>query len=142
MHPRIHLQYAHARTTDDQWNLFSLKSRTFGLWQTNWADKFCWPNYQRPFWYNESHVQVFHYSTIISTRRYATFQTFIWDWDLNLGHKESGIYHSCVRSPCLMVSFAIKNTTHNRWFVLGERPLEIFFSIHIFHNFWLELNKL
>ena len=29
-----------ARTTDSQWSLFALKSRTFGLGQTNWADKF------------------------------------------------------------------------------------------------------
>ena len=29
-----------ARTTDAQWSIFSLKSRTFGLEQTNWADKF------------------------------------------------------------------------------------------------------
>jgi hypothetical protein len=28
------------RTTDTQWSLFPLKSRTFGLGQTNWADKF------------------------------------------------------------------------------------------------------
>ena len=28
------------RTTDAQWSLFSLKSRAFGLGQTNWADKF------------------------------------------------------------------------------------------------------
>ena len=27
-------------------------------------------------------------------------QTFIWDWDLNLGHKELGIQPSCVRGPC------------------------------------------
>jgi hypothetical protein len=27
------------RTMDEQWNLFSLKSRTFGLGQTNWANK-------------------------------------------------------------------------------------------------------
>jgi hypothetical protein len=27
-------------TTDAQWSLFSLKSRYFGLGQTNWADKF------------------------------------------------------------------------------------------------------
>ena len=50
------------------------KSQTFGLGQTNWADKF-WgifryfrPNYQQPFWYSESLVHVFHYSTIISTK--------------------------------------------------------------------------
>ena len=29
-----------ARTTDEQWSLLSLKSQTFGLGQTNWADKF------------------------------------------------------------------------------------------------------
>ena len=29
-----------ARTTDAQWSLFLLKSRTFELVQTNWADKF------------------------------------------------------------------------------------------------------
>ena len=29
-----------AQTTDAQRSLFSLKSRTFGLGQTNWADKF------------------------------------------------------------------------------------------------------
>ena len=32
------------RTTDAQWSLFSLKSRTFGLGQTNWAVKF-WGNW-------------------------------------------------------------------------------------------------
>ena len=29
-----------ARTTDAQWSLFSLKSQTFGLGQTIWADRF------------------------------------------------------------------------------------------------------
>ena len=33
-------EYLAPRTTDAQWSLFSLKSRTFGLGQTNWADKF------------------------------------------------------------------------------------------------------
>ena len=28
------------RTTDAQWSIFTSKSRTFGLGQTNWADKF------------------------------------------------------------------------------------------------------
>jgi hypothetical protein len=35
-----------------------------------------------------------HYSTIISTKNQAfifTSQTFIWDWELNLGCKELGI---------------------------------------------------
>jgi hypothetical protein len=47
-----------------------LKSRTFGLGQTNWANKFLgiWGIfYQHPFWYSKSLVHVFHYSTIIST---------------------------------------------------------------------------
>ena len=78
---------------------FSLKSRTFGLRQTNWADKFwgIWgyfqPNYQHPFRYSESLVHVFHYSTIISTKSLdfiSTSQIFFWDWDMNLGRKEKG----------------------------------------------------
>ena len=28
------------QTTDAQWSIFSLKSKTFGVGQTNWADKF------------------------------------------------------------------------------------------------------
>ena len=46
-------------------SLFSLKSRTFALGQTNWADEFwgIWgifrPNYQHSFWYSESFVHVF-----------------------------------------------------------------------------------
>ena len=58
------------RTTDAQWRIFSLKPQTFGLGQTNRADKF-WGfrlNYQHPFWYCESLVHVFHYSTIVSTK--------------------------------------------------------------------------
>jgi hypothetical protein len=56
---------------------FSLKSRTFGLGQTNWADKFwgIWgifsrtvSNCKHPFWYSESLVHVFHYSIIIFTK--------------------------------------------------------------------------
>ena len=35
-----HSQLFIPRTTDAQWSLFSLKSRAFGLGQTNWADKF------------------------------------------------------------------------------------------------------
>ena len=53
---------------------FSLKFRTFGLGQKNWADKFwgicgiLWPNTQYPFWYSESLVHLFYYSTNISTK--------------------------------------------------------------------------
>ena len=32
--------WVESRTTDAQWRLFSLKSRTFGPGQTNWANKF------------------------------------------------------------------------------------------------------
>ena len=31
----------------------------------------------------------------------STSQIFIWDWYLNLGRKELGIWPSCVRSPWL-----------------------------------------
>ena len=34
------IQTLQSRTTDAQWSLFPLKSRTFGLGQTYWADKF------------------------------------------------------------------------------------------------------
>ena len=36
----FHLPHSAPRTTDTQWSLFSLKARTFGLGQKNWADKF------------------------------------------------------------------------------------------------------
>ena len=35
-----HRSYMSTRTTDAQWSLFSLKSRTFGFGQTNWANEF------------------------------------------------------------------------------------------------------
>ena len=37
---RQSFQYTKPRTMDAQWSLFSLKSRTFGIGQTNWADTF------------------------------------------------------------------------------------------------------
>ena len=53
---------------------FFIKIRNFWAW----ADKlgryilghlgYFGPNYQHPFWYSESLVHVFHYSTIISTK--------------------------------------------------------------------------
>jgi hypothetical protein len=75
-----------------QCSLLSLKSRIFGLGQANWEDKFwgiwvIFSHCQHPFWYSESLVHVFRYSTIISTKNEA----FIWDRDLNLGRKELGI---------------------------------------------------
>ena len=50
--------------------------------------------HEHPFWYTESLVYVFRYSTIISTNNQAfisTFQIFICDFDLDLGRKELGI---------------------------------------------------
>jgi hypothetical protein len=55
-----------ARTTDTQRELIFRKSQSFWLGQTNWA--YFRPNYQHPFWYCESFVHFFHYSTIISTK--------------------------------------------------------------------------
>ncbi len=64
-----------------------------------WADKYghlgySWPIYQHPFWYCES--LVFRQSSIISTETklfISKSQIIIWDWDLNLGRKELGIYN-------------------------------------------------
>ena len=70
------------------------------LWA--WADKFLGyfrPNYQHPFWYNESIVLVFIFNHYLNKSLYITSQTFFGDWDLNLGRKELGIHPSCVRSP-------------------------------------------
>ena len=39
-HPEHQCRWRQARTTDAQWSLFSSKSQTFELGQTNWADKF------------------------------------------------------------------------------------------------------
>ena len=69
----------HCMTTDAQWSLFSLKYRTFGLEQTNWADKFwgIWGllggTINTFFLYSESFIHVFHYSTIISTKKLSLY---------------------------------------------------------------------
>ena len=59
---------------------FLLKSRTFGLEQTNWqinsAGAFGVFSAGLSFWYSESLVLVFHYSTIISTEN---SKIFIWE---------------------------------------------------------------
>ena len=76
---------------------FLLKSRTFGLGQTNWTDKLwgIWDTFGQTIRTHFGTVgNVFHYSTIISTKNedfISTSQIFIWDWDLNLGSKELGI---------------------------------------------------
>ena len=57
-------------TTDTLCRLFSLKSQTFGLGQTNWADKSwgIWRVLGQTFRTRFETVHVFHYSTIISTK--------------------------------------------------------------------------
>ena len=60
-----------------------------------------WPNYEHPFWYSESLVHVFHYSTIISTKKLSP------NIVLGLGF-EFGIQPSCVRSPCILLSWLTK----------------------------------
>ena len=77
-HSKCLRYYSISWTTEAQWSLFTLKSRTFGLGKTNWADKFwsIWGFFGRTisthfgiyFWYSKSLVHVFHYSTIISTK--------------------------------------------------------------------------
>ena len=63
-----------SRTTDAQCSLFSLKYRSFGLGQTNWADKFwgMWGIFGRTISIYFSTVSplsmFFHYSTTISTK--------------------------------------------------------------------------
>ena len=81
------------RTTDAQlqWSLFSLKSRTFGLGQTNWTDKFwgIWGIFGRTISTNFRTVTPLSmFSTIQPLFLQAfisTSQIFIWNWDLNLG---------------------------------------------------------
>jgi hypothetical protein len=55
-----------------------LKSRTFGLGQTFWAKIFeafglFRLDYQHPFWYCDLLIHVFHFSTIIFTKKNKPF---------------------------------------------------------------------
>ena len=65
---RMFCTLLYPRTTDAQRSLSSLKSRTFGLGQTNWSDKFwgIWSIFGRTISTHFAHV--FHYLTIISTK--------------------------------------------------------------------------
>jgi hypothetical protein len=79
---------------------FSLNSRTFGLGQTNWADKF-WD-----IWGIFGRIISTHFGTVSRLSMFSiiqplflqklspyihTTQISIWDGDLNLGCKELGI---------------------------------------------------
>ena len=89
------LMYSHVNTDYGRpMKPISLKSRAFGIGQTNWADKF-WGIYgifgqtiSTHFGKVSPLSMFFHYSTIISTS-----QIIIWVWDLNLnlGSKKLGI---------------------------------------------------
>ena len=92
---------------------FSLKSQTFGLGQTTWADKF-WG-----IWGIFGQTISTHFGTVSPLSMFSINQPLflqktkplnpnpkylglglnIWDWDLNLGLKELGIWPLCVRSP-------------------------------------------
>ena len=70
---------------------FSLKSRTFGLGQTNWGNKFwgIWDIFGRTI---STHFGTVSPLSIIQPLfLHKTKPLFIWDWDLNLGRKELGI---------------------------------------------------
>jgi hypothetical protein len=87
---------------------FSLKSQTFGLGQTIWADKFwgiwgIFGQFISTHFSNVSPLSMFSINQPLFLQKKQAFisksQIFIWEWDLNLGRKELGIKPSCVRSP-------------------------------------------
>jgi hypothetical protein len=101
--PLFFFQHLHDPwTTDAQWSIFSLKSQTFGLGQTNWADKF-WG-----IWGIFGYISALILVLWVPCPCFSLFnhyfykklsQLFIWNWDLNLGRKELRIYISFVRCP-------------------------------------------
>ena len=87
----------HTDYTDAQWCLFSLKSRFFGLGQTNWADKF-WgiscifgPNYILVQWVLCPCFPLFIHYFYKKLSSYYLYYLCIWDWDFNFGRKGLGI---------------------------------------------------
>ena len=107
---------------------FFIEIQNFGVW----ADKlgrlimghlgYFLPNYQHYFWYSESLVHVFHYSTIILQK---TKPLYILDWDLNLGCTELAIYPQSVvqyyiEKPCYMSSLLYLMNIH---FILTHCPI-------------------
>ena len=102
-----------SQTTDAQWSLFSLKSRTFGPGQTKWANKFwgIWGIFRQTISTHFGTVSPLSMFSIIQplflqkTKPFiSTSQIFIWDWDLNEGRKELGIEPSFVWSPGFQMS--------------------------------------
>ena len=91
------------RTTDAQWSLFALKSRNFGLGQTNWADEFwgIWGIF----------VQTISYQLFLQKKLslYIHIPNNYFRLGFDLGRKELGIEPSCVRSPWKCTDAKIKN---------------------------------
>ena len=87
---------------------FLLKSQTFGLGQTNWANKFwgIWGIFGQTISTHFDTLSIFNsiiQALFLKSQAFiSTTQIFIWDWDLNLnlGCKELVIYPLCVRRPC------------------------------------------
>ena len=75
----------------------------------------------------------FPFLIIISTKNQAftsKCKIFIWDWNLNLGRKEFGIYPSCVCSPCpntystWVISMTYRKVSINK-FTSWTQPIKI-----------------
>ena len=73
-----------AWTTDAQWSLFLLKSRTFWLVKINWADKFwgIWGIFVQTF--STQFGTVSPLNIFFPLFNHNSYKLFIWDWDLNL----------------------------------------------------------
>ena len=48
-----------------------VRKKILGIWPA--GVKYFWPNYEHPFWFSESLLHVFHYSTIISTKKLSLY---------------------------------------------------------------------
>ena len=92
--------------------LFLLKSKTFGLGQTNWANKFwcIWGIFGRitsTHFGTVSPLSMFSIIQLLCLQKNLSLYIHIWDWDLNLCCKELGILPSRVRSPWVEFSHPI-----------------------------------
>ena len=81
--------------------------------------------YQYPFCYSEPLVHVFYYSTIISSKNCVFIS--IWDWGLNLGHKEYalGIAFVCPQSMSRIINHYNDSFLAQKSYFLGPTTKEI-----------------